>query len=110
MHPLKLVEIKKSFGFLQSSPQILAERGEPIYLIKKVFWWDTLMRTLFQTLVLPHVDYCSQLWAPSRASDLLRLEKIQKNFLRKISEKKSQPPVILGTAGKPQDVLNPAAP
>ena len=43
-----------------------------------------LMRTLFKTLVLPHVDYCSQLWAPSRASDLLRLEKIQKNFLRKI--------------------------
>ena len=42
------------------------------------------MRTLFKTLVLPHVDYCSQLWAPSRASDLLRLEKIQKNFLRKI--------------------------
>ena len=30
------------------------------------------------------MDYCSQLWAPSRASDLLRLEKIQKNFLRKI--------------------------
>ena len=43
-----------------------------------------LMQTLFKTLVLPHVDYCSQLWAPSRASDLLRLEKIQKNFLRKI--------------------------
>ena len=35
MHHLKLVEIKKSFGFLQSSPQILAEWVEPIYLIKK---------------------------------------------------------------------------
>ena len=29
MHPLKLIKIKKSFGFLQSNPQILAERVEP---------------------------------------------------------------------------------
>ena len=50
MHPLKLVEIKKSFGFLQSSPQILAERGAPIYLIKKAFWWDTLVLILGKEL------------------------------------------------------------
>ena len=43
MHPLKLVEIKKSFGFLQSNPQILAELVKPIFLIKKVFLWDTLI-------------------------------------------------------------------
>ena len=36
MHPLKLVEIKKSFGFLQSSPQILAERAD-LFDQKSVF-------------------------------------------------------------------------
>ena len=43
-----------------------------------------LMRTLLKTLVLPHVDYCSQLWSPSKGSDLLKLEKIQKDFFNKI--------------------------
>ena len=43
-----------------------------------------LMRTLLKTLVLAHVDYCSQLWSPSKGSDLLKLEKIQKDFFNKI--------------------------
>ena len=35
MHPLKVVKIKNPFGFLQTSFQILAERVEPIFFIKK---------------------------------------------------------------------------
>ena len=43
-----------------------------------------LMKTLLKALVLPHVDYCSQLYSPSKGADLLKLEKIQKDFFNKI--------------------------
>ena len=43
MHPLKVVKIKIPFGFLQSNPQILAERVEPILFIKNMFMWNTLL-------------------------------------------------------------------
>ena len=43
-----------------------------------------LMKSVFKTLVLPHLDYCSQLWAPCKATEILKLEKVQKNFLRRI--------------------------
>ena len=35
VHPLKLVQIKNPFGFLQSSPQILVERVEPFFVVEK---------------------------------------------------------------------------
>ena len=37
VHPLKVVKIKNPFGFLQSSPKILAEQVEPILFIKNMF-------------------------------------------------------------------------
>ena len=43
MHPLKLIKIKNPFGFLQSNPQILAERVEPNFVIKNTFSWNTLL-------------------------------------------------------------------
>ena len=50
MHPLKLIKIKKSFGFLPSNPQILVERVEPFFFLKNMFSWDTLLHSLVRTL------------------------------------------------------------
>ena len=44
------------------------------------------MRHLFKTLVIPHIDYCSQLWMPVDGAGILRLEKLQYDFFRKIPE------------------------
>ena len=43
-----------------------------------------LMKTLLKTLILPHIDYCSQLYCPVRPADIQKLEKIQKDFLKRI--------------------------
>ena len=43
-----------------------------------------LMKTLFKTLILPHVDYCSQLWMPVKTMETLKIEKLQKDFLNRI--------------------------
>ena len=43
-----------------------------------------VMLTLWKSLVIPRLDYCSQLFNPYKASQKQQLELIQRNFLRKI--------------------------
>ena len=43
-----------------------------------------LMLTLWKSLVLPILDYCSQLWSPDKAGQIQEIEDIQKSFTRKI--------------------------
>ena len=38
--------------------------------------------TLYKSLVLPRLDYCSQLWSPTKTGDILRTEKVQRQFAR----------------------------
>lgn len=42
------------------------------------------MLTLYKSLVIPHLDYCSQLWNPHSAGAITKLETVQRNFLKKI--------------------------
>ena len=44
----------------------------------------TVMLTLWKSLVLPHLDYCSQLWSPSKRALMQDLEYLQKAFLKGI--------------------------
>ena len=43
-----------------------------------------VMLTLWKSLVLPHFDYCSQLWSPCKTGLIQSLEMVQKSFIRKI--------------------------
>ena len=43
-----------------------------------------LMITLWKTLVLPQIEYCSQLWCPTKKGDISRIEILQRNYTRKI--------------------------
>ena len=45
-----------------------------------------MMKTLFKTLVVPYIDYCSQLWMPIKPVEILKVEKLQKDFLNRIPE------------------------
>ena len=43
--------------------------------------------TLYNTLILPHIDYCSTIWSNSlRKQDLVNLQKIQNRAMRIILE------------------------
>ena len=44
----------------------------------------SLMLTLWKTMVLPILDYCSQLWNPCKVSEIQLLESIQRSYIRKI--------------------------
>ena len=44
------------------------------------------MRQMFKSLVIPHIDYCSQLWMPVDGAGIHSLEKLQFDFFKKIPE------------------------
>ena len=44
----------------------------------------SVMLTLWKTLAVPHIDYCSQLWSPSKRYLIQQLETLQKSFLNGI--------------------------
>ena len=41
---------------------------------------------MFKSLVIPHIDYCSQLWMPVDGAGIHSLEKLQFDFFKKIPE------------------------
>ena len=43
-----------------------------------------LMLTTWKTLVIPILDYCSQLWSPHKQGDIQLIEDVQKCFTRRI--------------------------
>ena len=43
-----------------------------------------VMLFLWKTIVIPRLDYCSQLWNPSKAYLITQLEELQKHFVRRI--------------------------
>ena len=47
------------------------------------------MLMLWQSLVLPKMEYCSQLWNPWQKGDIQALEMVQWSFLRKIHDKEN---------------------
>ena len=42
------------------------------------------MLTLWKSMVLSKLDYCSQLWCPLQTGDIQALERVQRSFVRKI--------------------------
>ena len=44
------------------------------------------LKMMWKTLVQGHVDYCSQLYMPSKLSELQQIEDLQRWFTRKIPE------------------------
>ena len=45
-----------------------------------------LLITLFKSIVQPHLDYCSQLWSPTKQEQINRLEQVQRAMISKIND------------------------
>ena len=45
-----------------------------------------VLRPLWISLVQPHIDYCSQLWAPHKATEIAKLEGLLRTFTSYIEE------------------------
>ena len=51
---------------------------------------DSITMTLFKSLVLPRIDYGSQLWSPHLVKHIDQLEKIQRSFTKHITGMQSR--------------------
>ena len=47
----------------------------------------SVLLTLFKSIVLPHLDYRSQLWSPYKAKNINALEKVQRVFTKHIERR-----------------------
>ena len=43
------------------------------------------MMTLYRSMVLPHLEYCCQLWSPHLLGDIRKLESVQRSFTSRIA-------------------------
>ena len=44
------------------------------------------LRKMFNTYVIPHMDYCSQLWAPTEGTNMDKIENVLRSFTAKIPQ------------------------
>ena len=42
------------------------------------------MLTLYKSLILPHIEYCCQLWSPRELGEIRKIEAVQRTFTHKI--------------------------
>jgi len=45
-----------------------------------------LLMTLFKSLVQPHLDYCNQIWAPTKQEDINEIEQVQRGLVSRIRD------------------------
>ena len=79
-----IVDCRLSFEEHISS--IVNKAKQRIYLIFKSFTTRNInvLDFAYKTYILPIVDYCSNVWCPSKLGDIDRLEKIQRYFTKRL--------------------------
>ena len=45
-----------------------------------------LLLSLFKSLVQPQLDYCNQIWSPSKQEDINKIEQVQRNMVSKVRD------------------------
>ena len=80
------VEMSDSGAFTDQINKICEKAKDMCSWILRTFKSRTplVMKTLWKSLVLPILDYCSQLWCPINPGHIQKLEAIQQSFTRKI--------------------------
>ena len=74
-------------SFNQHINRVVDTASDKISMILRTFKSrdPDLMITLWKSVVIPSLEYCSQLWSPTKKGDIAKLEVLQRKFLRKIA-------------------------
>ena len=81
------VAMSKDGTFKKQIQDVIAEATRQCGWILRTFATreQEPMLTLFKSLVLCKLDYCSQLWCPTTKGNIQAIEMVQRSFVRKIS-------------------------
>ena len=101
LHPLKNVTEEKDLGvivdqnlnFKNHISSKISKANSMIYLIKNCFkYLDAQMfKTLYKTLIRPHLEYASPIWSPITKCEILRLEGVQRRATKLVPELQNLP-------------------
>ena len=82
------VEMEETACFQQHMSNAIKRSSNLSSWVLRVFKTreQSVMMTLFRSLVIPHMEYCCQLWSPHLLGDIRRLEAIQRSFTARITE------------------------
>ena len=91
------IEVKQSLRDLgitmSDDAQFTKHIFEKITTVTKLIGWAMrvfktrsvpAMLTIWKSLILCHIDYCSQLWSPFKTGEIQAVESLQKSFLNRI--------------------------
>ena len=90
----KLSEVKdlgvymdNKLHFYKQITAVVSKAKQRLYLLKKCFVACSVDKLIlgFKLYVLPILDYCSSVWSPHCAKDIVRLESVQRGFTKKLS-------------------------
>ena len=84
------VIMSRNFTFTKHIDKVSSRCRGLIGWILRTFITRTklVMLTLFKALVLPRIDYCSQLYSPTLIKEWIKLESVQRRFTSHIAEVK----------------------
>ena len=99
-YELKVVETEKDLGVMTSSDLKCSQQCNYAYkkairvmgMIRRTISYKEpkIMLSLYKTLVMPHVDYCSCAQNPHYRNDKELLEKIQSRYTKMINDMKGK--------------------
>src|ERR1700690_3060185 len=77
----------KSLNFHQHIAKVSSKAKSLIFLLKKRFLSKNpdYLILAYKTYILPKLNYCSSVWSPSTACDIMLLESVQKSFTKKLT-------------------------
>jgi hypothetical protein len=76
-----------SLNFHQHIQSICNKAKSQLFLLRKRFLSKNVKYLIlaYKTYIVPVLNYCSPVWSPSTAGDILLIEKVQKFFTKKLS-------------------------
>ena len=82
------VQLTDDGGFEEQIERVCKKARQKSGWIFRTFYSRNtdFLKQVFKSLVQPHLDYCSQLWAPLEGPDMEKIEKVLRDFSRRIPE------------------------
>ena len=100
LHPLKNVEekdlgviIDQDLNFKSHISSKIAKANSMIYLMKNCFKYldAEMFKTLYKSLIRPHLEYASPIWSPITKCEILRIEGVQRRATKLVPELQNLP-------------------
>ena len=88
----KVTRVPANLKFEEQCGAAVAKANSVLGQIKRAFWTrdQNILLNAYKTYVLPHLDYCCQVWSPGTQKWVKKIEQVQKRALKLIPSLKGK--------------------